>query len=117
MPADHSARSIMTQISKYISDRLGGRKSDYLVSDSASAYKSAVRMFYGISDDSYCFPCCVHLCQLAIKEAVASYLSCNICDTDCTEDFTFDELSEDEITSRLESTQRQIPFEQLTTVC
>ena len=87
------------------------------MSDCAPENKSAVRLLYGKSDDSYWFPCCVHFFQFAMKEAVASYFSCTVCNTDCTEEFTFDELRDKKITSRLESTQRKLPFERLTTIC
>lgn len=72
----HTAADVCNVLQNVIQKRLGGRRPTYFVSDSAPVNKAAVRMLMQDDDgDDHWYPCAVHFCQLAMKEAVTSFLS------------------------------------------
>ena len=75
MKTGHSESDLTSIIADIVRERLDKRKPNYFVSDSAPVSKAAVRAFMGDEGDKSWFPCVVHFAQLAMREAVASYLN------------------------------------------
>lgn len=94
----HTANYVCGVISRVVSESLGRRVSDYFVSYSATVNKADIRKYMNNDrDDDYWFPCSVHFCQLAVKEAVTSFLIGRPTTQDCASEISFvdwDDLDE-----------------------
>lgn len=61
-----------------------------VVSDSAATNKATTRKYMNYNGgDDYWFPCSVRICQLAMKEAVKSFLNGTITTQDCASEIAF----------------------------
>ncbi len=74
MSSGHSALDVAQFLRDVIQKRLAGHEPNYLISDSAPVNKAAVRIYRDQSGDDFWFPCSVHFCQLAMREAVHEYI-------------------------------------------
>lgn len=76
MTRGHTAQYLCDVLKQVVQKRLGGRTPTFFLSDSASVNKAAVKLLMGVNEgDDYWFPCSVHFCQLAMKEAVTHFLT------------------------------------------
>eukprot|EP00171_Calliarthron_tuberculosum_P023086 IDg23086t1 len=117
MKSGHGARHVSEIITQVVRERLGGRIPDYFVSDSAPVNKAAVRQFMNDEGDEYWYPCGVHFCQLAMKESVAIYLAGSSSSDEGGCDDDWEELSEDEVISRVRTAVNENAFSRITTTC
>lgn len=71
----NSAKDVPDIIHKFVYERLSSRNFNYFVPDSASVNKAAVQLFINNTGDHYWFPCVIHFCELAMRDAVEPFLS------------------------------------------
>ncbi len=97
--------------------RLGGKIPNYYVSDSAPLNKAAVRRFMGDDGDESWFLCCVHLSQLAMREATTYFLDRSSTDANELEECEWDELSVEDAVAGVENINRSSSFHWITSTC
>eukprot|EP00171_Calliarthron_tuberculosum_P023067 IDg23067t1 len=115
----HTADDVCAILKCVVQKRLGNQMPTYFLSDSAPVNKSAVRkLMHNDGGDDFWFPCSVHFAQLAMREAVTSFLTGGTIsdsgDDDATES-DIDDLDEESLIRTVELLSVSNAFKRLTT--
>lgn len=113
----HAANQVSEIILRTVQSRLGKRTPDYFVSDSAPVNPAAVRSFMECTGDDYWFPCAVHFCQLAMREAVTEHLTGTITSEIRREDEDIEYCDEEDAEEYVQLASNIGTFERITATC